>query len=74
MKTYKGMTRGQMIAKIAEVKVAECKAKNEKKFGDGLPRMNENFNYWVKFLDTYPMESKKYPAFSLIGEYEALGA
>ena len=74
MKTYRGMTRNQMIEKIATAKVEECKTRNEKKFGDGLPRMNENFSYWVKFLETYPMESKKYPAFSLIGEYKALEA
>ena len=72
MKTYKGMTRKQMIEKIANAKVEECKERNKKKFDDGLPRMNENFSYWVKFLETYPMESKKYPAFSLIGEYKAL--
>ena len=74
MKTYKGMTRNQMVEKIAAAKVEECKARNEQKFVDGLPRMNENFSYWVKFLETYPMESKKYPEFSLIGEYKALEA
>lgn len=71
MKTYNGITRIQLIEKIASAKATECKARNKKKFGDGLPRENENFNYWVKFFENYPMESKKYPAFSLIGEYNA---
>ena len=71
MKTYKGMTKTQLINKIVEAQVAECKANNDKKFSDGLPRMNENREFWRKYLDTLPLISKKYPAFSLAGMYES---
>ena len=51
----------------------ECNGSGETVYYVEIDR-NENFSYWVKFLETYPMESKKYPAFSLIGEYKALEA
>jgi len=71
MKTYKGMTRSEMTEKIIDVRTADCKKSNEKKFSDGLPRMNENRDFWKKYLSTLPMTSKKYPAFSIVGLYEA---
>ena len=71
MKTYKGMTRSQITEKIIDARIAECKTNNEKKFSDGLPRMNENREFWGKYLSTLPLVSKKYPAFSLVGMYEA---
>jgi hypothetical protein len=71
MKTYKGMTRSEMTEKIIDVRTADCKKNNEKKFSDGLPRMNENRDFWKKYLSTLPMTSKKYPAFSIVGLYEA---
>ena len=74
MKTYKGMTRSQIIKKIVEAQVADCKARNNNKFGDNLPRVNENLEKWEKFYSTYPMTSKKYPAFSLAGVYDSLYA
>ena len=74
MKTYKGMTRKELIEKIVEAQIADCKARNNKKFGDNLPRMNENKEKWEKFYSTYPMTSKKYPAFSLVGVYDSFYA
>lgn len=71
MKTYKGMTRNEMTEQIINIRTADCKRSNEKKYSDGLPRVNENRTYWKKYLSTLPMTSKKYPAFSIVGMYEA---
>ncbi len=71
MKTYKGMTRSQLISKIVDAQVAECKARNNKKFGDNLPRVNENREKWEKLYATYPMTSKKYSTFSLAAVYDS---
>ena len=71
MKTYKGMTRGELVKKVIDARVEQCRKQNFKKFGNNdLPRKNENPNEWYKLYKTYPMESKKYPWISLIHEYE----
>ena len=70
MKNYKGMSRAELIKKIIDARVSQCKAENKKKFGDSLPRMNENRNQWFALYKTYPMVSKAQPQFSLVSEYE----
>lgn len=72
MKTYKGMTRKELIKKIAIARVEQCKKENLKKIGNNdFPRKNENINEWEKLYKTYPMESKKYNGmFSLVYEYK----
>lgn len=70
MKTYKGMTKKEIVEKLAFAKAEICKAENAKRFNDGLPRKNENVNTWRKFYNDYPMFSEKYPMFSLSAEYE----
>ena len=52
MKTYKGMTRGELMKKVIDARVEQCRKQN------------------FKLYKTYPMESKKYPWFSLVHEYE----
>ena len=70
MKTYKGMTKKEIVEKLAFAKVEICKSENEKRFGDGLPRKNENVNTWRKFYNDYPMFSEKHHMFSLSAEYD----
>lgn len=72
MKTYHGMTRRELTEKIIDVRIADCKTYNEQKYSDGLPRMNENREFWKKHLSAYPMTSKKYPEFSIVGLYDRI--
>lgn len=45
MKTYKGMTRGELMKKVIDARVEQCRKQNFKKFGNNdLPRKNENPN------------------------------
>lgn len=69
MTTYNGLNKNELIAKIAEAKAKICKAENEKRFGDGIARKNENPNTWENFYKSYPIYSEKYPMFSLSAEY-----
>lgn len=68
MKTYNGMTKCEMIKKIVAVMVAENTAKNEKA---GKLIYNTDERDFASLYITYPMTSKKYPAFSVVGMYEA---
>lgn len=68
MKTYKGMTKSEMVAKIVEVMVAEFAEKNAKA---GKRVYNTDVRDLTSLYITYPMISKKYPAFSVAGMYEA---
>ncbi len=68
MKTYKGMTKLEMVKKIVEVIIAENIAKNEK---SKKQIYNTDARDLISFYTTYPMTSKKYPAFSVVGMYEA---
>ena len=71
MKTYKGMTRIEIINKIVEARVEQCRKQNLKKFGNNdFTRKNENADKWRNMYRDYPMTSKTMPAFSLAGEYE----
>ena len=68
MKTNKGMTKSEMVKKIVAVMVAEHTAKNEK---SGKRIYNTDERDLTSLYITYPMTSKKYPAFSVVGMYEA---
>lgn len=68
MKTYKCVTKGEMIKKIVAVMVAEHTAKNEKA---GKRICNTDERDLTSLYITYPMVSKKCPAFSVAGMYEA---
>lgn len=64
------MSRFEIIEKLVEARVAECKKQNLEKFGNNnFARENENADKWRKHYKTYPMRSKKFPMFSLVGEY-----
>jgi hypothetical protein len=64
------MSRFEIIEKLVEARVAQCKKQNFEKFGNNdFARVNENPDTWRKFYKTYPMRSKKFPMFSLVGEY-----
>ena len=63
------MSRFEIIEKLVEARVAECKRENFKKYGNNdVERVNENPDMWRKHYKTYPMRSQKYPAFSLVVE------
>lgn len=65
------MTRKEIIDKLVIARVEECKKINDKKFGKNhLLRVNENPKTWEKYYKNMPMTSKKYPAFSLIGQFK----
>ena len=68
MKTYKGMTKSEMVKKIVAVMVAEHEAKNEKA---GKRIYSTDERDLASLYITYPITSKKYPAFSVVGMYEA---
>lgn len=70
MKTYKGMTRSELIEELANIRAELCRQENMSKYGDGLPRKNENKDDWKKLYKNYPMFSPKYPVFSLVAEYD----
>jgi hypothetical protein len=70
MKTYKGMTRKELIEKIVEARVNQCKKENSVKYGDGFARKNENPETWRNLYKSYPIVSKSCPMFSLSREYE----
>lgn len=64
------MSRFEIIEKLVEARVAECEKQNFEKFGNNdFARENENTDKWRKHYKTYPMRSKKFPMFSLVGEY-----
>lgn len=68
MKTYKGMTKMEMVKKIVAVMVAEFEEKNAK---EGKKIYNTDERDLISHYMTYPMASKKYTAFSVVGMYEA---
>ena len=71
MKTYKGMSKEELIEKIVEARVGQCKQQNFKKFGNNdFARKNENANEWRRLYRGYPITSKTAPSFSLSSEYE----
>lgn len=61
MKTYKGFTRGQLIDILADYAVFTATVNN--RHGGAL--QNTNKGDYVGLYSTYPMTSRKYPAFSL---------
>ena len=64
------MSRFEIIEKLVEARVAECKKQNFEKFGNNdYDRVNENPDMWRKHYKSYPMRSKTMPMFSLVGEY-----
>ena len=64
------MSRFEMIEKLVEARVAECKKQNLEKFGNNdFMRQNENPDTWRKHYKSYPMRSRTMPQFSLTGEY-----
>lgn len=69
MKTYKGMSRTELIEKIVEARVEQCKKQNLEKFGNNdYSRQNENAENWRKLIKTYPMTSKN--GYSLQNQYD----
>lgn len=68
MKTYNGMTKMEMVKKIVAVMVSEFEEKNAK---SGKKVYNTDARDLTSHYMTYPMTSKKYPAFSVVGMYEA---
>lgn len=58
----------EMVKKIVAVMVAEFEEKNAKV---GKKVYNTDERDLISHYMTYPMTSKKYPAFSIIGVYEA---
>lgn len=63
------MSRFEIIEKLVEARVAECKKQNLEKFcNNDFARHNENPDTWRKHYKSYPMRSKM-PQFSLSGEY-----
>ena len=72
MKTYKGMNRTELLQKVVEARVQQCRQQNFEKFGNNdLPRMNENPQRWLRIYRTYPMQSKN-GQFCLVSAYEML--
>lgn len=71
MKTYKGMKRTELLQKVVEARVQQCRKANFEKFGDNLPRMNENPKTWISLYRNYPMKSRN-GQFCLVSEYERL--
>ena len=67
MKTYKGMTKTEIIAKIVAAQIVEFTKKNNEK---GKYIFNTDARDLTALYTTYPMTSKKYPAFSLAGIYD----
>ena len=61
MKTYKGFTRAQLIDVLADYAVFTATVNNR----HGGARQNTNRGDYVGLYATYPMTSRKYPAFSL---------
>ena len=63
------MSRFEIIEKLVEARVAECKNQNLKKFGNNdFARQNENPDTWRKHYKSYPMESRTMPQFALVVE------
>lgn len=70
MKTYKGLNRFELIEKIIDKRVEECKKENFKKFGNNdFPRENENRKNWEKLYKAYPVKSTD--CFCLACEYDS---
>lgn len=61
MKLYKGYTRAQLIDILADYAVFTATINNDH---GGAPQ-NTNKGDYVGLYSTYPMNSRKYPAFSL---------
>lgn len=70
MKTYKGLNRFELIEKIIDAKIEQCKKENFAKHGNTLPRQNENRKNWEKLYKTYPITSST--CFCLASEYDSL--
>lgn len=64
------MKRFEIIEKLVEARVKECKQQNFEKFGNNdYDRKNERPDMWRKHYKSYPMRSRTTPQFSLVGEY-----
>lgn len=48
------MTRKEIILKIAQARVEQCRQQNFEKFGNNdLPRENENIDKWINHYKSY---------------------
>lgn len=64
------LKRKKLINLLVAARIEQCKKDNLKKYGNNdFLRENEKPSTWLHFYSTYPMKSKKYPQFSLEGEY-----
>lgn len=61
MKSYKGYTRAQLIDILADYAVFTATVNNDR----GGALQNTNKGDYVGLYSTYPLISRKYPAFSL---------
>lgn len=68
MKSYKGMNKTELIKRIVEAQIEEFARKNSE---TGKNIYNTDVQDLIALYRTYPMTSKKYPVFSLVGIYEA---
>ena len=70
MKSYKGYTRAQLIDILADYAVFTATVNNN----CGGARPNTNKGDYVGLYSTYPMNSRKYPAFSLSVMFDRMNA
>ena len=70
MKSYKGYTRAQLIDILADYAVFTATVNNQ----HGGALQNTNKGDYVGLYSTYPMASRKYPAFSLSVMFDRMNA
>lgn len=70
MKAYKGFTRAQLIDVLADYAVFTANVNNH----HGGALQNTNKGDYVGLYSTYPMTSRKYPAFSLSVMFDRMNA
>lgn len=70
MKTYKGYSRAQLIDILADYAVFTATINNH----HGDAHQNTNKGDYVGLYSTYPMTSRKYPAFSLSVMFDRMNA
>lgn len=70
MKSYKGYTRAQLIDILADYAVFTATVNND--LGGAL--QNTNKGDYVGLYSTYPLISRKYPAFSLSVMFDRMNA
>lgn len=70
MNTYKGFSRSQLIDILADFAVFTATVNNR----HGGTLQNTSKSAYVKLYSTYPMTSRKYPAFSLSTMFDRMNA